>query len=485
MESKKASSKLSKTKNLELPIKRKAKSPAKSQTKKQKLKQKTELLNYGDLPINHHLKESISKVGLSDFSTTHSQLLSIAINRGNILCFLDNLPQRSTHIMVLATTLLDLLVVDKSKGIGVIVLTNSREKAAQYDEIAEELLEGLDFSHGIVVDGNNKKAESQKLTKIKGVLTATPERLLYHLITNAHFFEHSKLLILDDVSSGSDLEQTLKNIKSSLKAEIQTIIFSTQQCSDDGLPIIIQNLTRIGFGQENKDEVNPEISVEQGYVIVEPEHRLNLLYSFLKKHQDKKIMVFFNSSNSVKFHHDLLAHYELTSAELHGKLKSTQRESIYKDFSEAESGILLSTDVAVQGLRIPDVDWIIQYEQPESIKDYVRKIENASRINRPSKGLIFLQDHEMTFIQHLKNDFQFEYTKNKLVNIQAQTERLIEKAYDLHRLARDAYRAYILGYNSNPLKEIFNLNSLDISKAAKSFGFVNPPLVNLHKSKDD
>ena len=49
----------------------------------------------------------------------------------------------------------------------------------------------------------------------------------------------------------------------------------------------------------------------KGYVIVPSEKRFLLLFSFLKKYRKKKVMVFFSSCMSVKFHHELLNYIDL------------------------------------------------------------------------------------------------------------------------------------------------------------------------------
>lgn len=60
-----------------------------------------------------------------------------------------------------------------------------------------------------------------------------------------------------------------------------------------------------------------------------------------------------------------------------------------------------------------------------------------------------------------------------------QLERLIEKNYYLNRSAKDGYRAYLQAYASHSLKNVFNVNELDLQKVGKSFGFTVPPAVNL------
>ena len=58
------------------------------------------------------------------------------------------------------------------------------------------------------------------------------------------------------------------------------------------------------------DEATVE-GLEQGYVVCPAEKRFLLLFSFLKRNRKKKIMVFFSSCMSVKFHHELLNYIDL------------------------------------------------------------------------------------------------------------------------------------------------------------------------------
>ena len=57
---------------------------------------------------------------------------------------------------------------------------------------------------------------------------------------------------------------------------------------------------------------------------------------------------------------------------------------------------------------------------------------------------------------------EFDFPTSKISNVQSQLERLVEKNYYLHQSARDAYRCYLLAYNSHQLKEIFNVHRLDL-----------------------
>lgn len=62
-----------------------------------------------------------------------------------------------------------------------------------------------------------------------------------------------------------------------------------------------------------------------------------------------------------------------------------------------------------------------------------------------------------------------------------QLEKLIEQNYYLNKSAKEAYKCYVRAYDSHSLKEIFDVNTLDLVSVAKSFGFSAPPFVDLRK----
>lgn len=57
--------------------------------------------------------------------------------------------------------------------------------------------------------------------------------------------------------------------------------------------------------------------VFQGYVVCPSEKRFLLLFTFLKKNRKKKLMVFFSSCMSVKFHYELLNYIDLPVMAIH------------------------------------------------------------------------------------------------------------------------------------------------------------------------
>lgn len=240
----------------------------------------------------------------------------------------------------------------------------------------------------------------------------------------------------------------------------------------------------VGIEEQNKGGMATVEGLEQGYVVCPSEKRFLLLFTFLKKNRNKKVMVFFSSCMSVKFHSEILNYIDLPVMSIHGKQKQMKRTTTFFSFCNASSGILLCTDVAARGLDIPDVDWIVQYDPPDDPKEYIHRVGRTAR-GEGGKGhaLMILRPEEIGFLRYLKqanvplNEFEFSWTK--VSNIQAQLEKLMSKVYFLHMSALEAYKGYIRAYESHALKQIYDVSNLDLRGVALSFGLPIPPAIDI------
>jgi ATP-dependent RNA helicase DDX18/HAS1 len=169
---------------------------------------------------------------------------------------------------------------------------------------------------------------------------------------------------------------------------------------------------------------------------------------------------------------------------IHGKQKQTKRTTTFFQFCSAESGILLCTDVAARGLDIPRVDWIVQYDPPDDPKEYIHRVGRTARgEGGVGHALLVLRPEELGFLHYLKQAkvplLEFEFSWNKVANVQDQLEKLVGKNYFLNMSAKEAYKAYVRSYDSHSMKQIFDVSTLDLVTVAKSFGFSAPPFVDL------
>ncbi|KAE8686232.1 DEAD-box ATP-dependent RNA helicase 27 [Hibiscus syriacus] len=287
--------------------------------------------------------------------------------------------------------------------------------------VAKDLLKYHSQTLGLVIGGSSRRGEAERIVKGVNLLVATPGRLLDHLQnTKGFIYKNLKCLIIDEAD---------RILEANFEEEMKQIIKHLPKVTNEGL--------------------------QQGYCVVHSSKRFVLLYSFLKRNLSKKVMVF--------SHH-----------------KQQKRTTTFFDFCKAEKGILLCTDVAARGLDIPA--WI-------GFCSMILRMNQ--RVGRTARGegakgnaLLFLIPEELQFLRYLKAAKvpvkEYEFDEKKLANVQSHLEKLVANNYYLNKSAKDAYRSYILAYNSHSMKDIFNVHRLDLQAVAASFCFSCPPKVNLN-----
>ncbi|KAL2056864.1 hypothetical protein ABVK25_002603 [Lepraria finkii] len=396
---------------------------------------------------------------------------------------------KTLAFLIPAVEMLSALRFKPRNGTGVIVVSPTRELALQIFGVARELMANHSQTYGIVIGGANRRAEAEKLAKGVNLVIATPGRLLDHLQNTPGFvFKNIKALVIDEADRILEVgfEDEMRQIVRILpKEERQTMLFSATQTTK------VEDLARISLRSgplyinvDQKKEHSTVEGLEQGYVICDSDKRFLLLFSFLKKNLNKKVIVFFSSCNCVNYHSELLNYIDLPVLSLHGKQKQQKRTNTFFEFCNSSKGTLICTDVAARGLDIPSVDWIVQFDPPDDPRDYIHRVGRTARgSNGKGRSLMFLQPSEVGFLKHLKEArvplVEFEFPAKRIFNIQSQLEKLIGQNYYLNKSAKDGYRSYLQAYASHSLRSIFDVHKLDLVKVAKSFGFQTPPRVDI------
>ncbi|KAH8021648.1 hypothetical protein HPB51_016044 [Rhipicephalus microplus] len=341
---------------------------------------------------------------------------------------------KTLAFLIPAVELLYKLKFMPRNGTGALVIAPTRELAMQTFGVLQELLSGQNQTLGLIMGGTNRQSEASKLAKGVNFLVATPGRLLDHLQNTSEFvYKNLQCLIIDEADRILDIgfEEEVKQILRILPKRRQTMLFSA-------------TLTK-----KTEDLVKVALKSEPLYIGLD-EHKEQATVDGLEQ----------------------------------GKQKQAKRTTTFFQFCNAESGILLCTDVAARGLDIPEVDWIVQYDPPDDPKEYIHRVGRTAR-GEGGRGhaLLILRPEEVGFLRYLKVAKvplqEFEFSWAKIANIQPQLEKLISKNYYLHMSAKEAYKAYVRAYDSHHLKSIFDVNTLDLIQVAKSFGFLVPPNVDL------
>ncbi|EIN13591.1 DEAD-domain-containing protein [Punctularia strigosozonata HHB-11173 SS5] len=444
---------------------------------------------FSELDLSENTQNALKEMGFTHMTPIQEKSIPPLLTGKDVLGAARTGSGKTLAFLIPAIELLHRMKFKPRNGTGVIIVSPTRELALQIFGVAKELMAHHPQTFGIVMGGANRKAEVDKLQKGVNLLVATPGRLWDHLENTKGFvFRNLKCLVIDEADRILEVgfEEEMKKIINMIPNENrQSMLFSATQTTK------VQDLARISLRPgpllidvDHQEATSTVSTLSQGYVVCPSDRRFLLLFTFLKKNLKKKVIVFFSSCNSVKYHAELLNYIDVPVLDLHGKQKQQKRTNTFFEFMNAPAGILLCTDVAARGLDIPKVDWIVQYDPPDDPRDYIHRVGRTARAGKVGKSLLFLLPSELGFLRYLKEAKvplnEFTFPKERIANVQNQLEKLLTKNYFLHQSAKDGYRSYLQAYASYSLKKIFDVNQLDLVKVGKSFGFAVPPRVNLN-----
>ncbi|KAJ2878434.1 ATP-dependent RNA helicase, partial [Coemansia aciculifera] len=339
---------------------------------------------FDSVPLSEQTQRAIKEMGFSKMTEVQARTIPPLLAGRDVLGAAKTGSGKTLAFLIPAIELLSKLKFKPRNGTGAVIISPTRELALQIFGVARDLLQFHSQTFGIVIGGANRKAEADKLVKGVNLVIATPGRLLDHLQnTKGFIFKNLKTLVIDEADRilENGFEDEMKAIIKILpQEERQTMLFSATQTTK------VEDLARISLKQgplyinvdEGKEQATAE-GLEQGYVMCESDRRFLLLFTFLKRNLKKKVIVFFSSCNSVKYHAELLNYIDVPVLDLHGKQKQQKRTNTFFEFINADKGILLCTDVAARGLDIPAVDWIIQYDPPDDPRDYIHRVGRTAR----------------------------------------------------------------------------------------------------------
>lgn len=339
-------------------------------------------------------------------------------------------------------------------------------------QIDLELQKILKLFHYIVsstiMGGENAKKEKARLRKGCNILVCTPGRLLYHLQNTAGLkLDKLQHLIFDEADRMLDMgfEREMNDCLSFIKKKVTPKFLRPTEYGNyhsDSLHInfisatlspnvqrlgekLMAEFSQVGFDLKSKDSKQDTMigsipkQVEQYWVEIPTQYRLMYLLMFLFAHQDKKVIVFASTCETV----NLLAHIckvvdwrrcvnkrgreevvdmerdedaEVSATEwklfdgkvykLHGDMDHSERKVNFFGFDKAESSVLVCTDVASRGLDFKHVDWILQWDLSSNVKEYVNRVGRTARIASQGKSLCFVMPGEREYVAYVKQKFE-------------------------------------------------------------------------------
>lgn len=125
--------------------------------------------------------------------------------------------------------------------------------------------------------------------------------------------------------------------------------------------------------REKANQSTPKL-LQNYYMIVEPEQKLNCLLKFIESRDIQKAMLFLPTCACVEYWGEIFQNLlkSTTVLAIHGKM-TKQRNRVLEKFKELDNVILLCTDVMARGVDIPEMDWVLQWDPPSNAAAFIHR----------------------------------------------------------------------------------------------------------------
>lgn len=282
----------------------------------------------------------------------------------------------------------------------VLILTPTRELAAQVASNINDFAKYLDVTVLTLVGGGKQDVQAKKLKAGAHIIVATPGRLLEHLTACNLSLSGVECLVLDeadrilDMGFSADVQQILQAVNK----ERQNLLFSAT--FSDG----VKKLANVMLDKPQIISVNKQNStadtVTHTVYPVEQKRKRELLSELIGKQNWPQVLVFASTRESCD---ELVAELNLDgikSAVVHGDKAQGSRRRALREFTEGKVRLLVATEVAARGLDIPDLQYVVNYDLPFLAEDYVHRIGRTGRAGKSGMAISFVsREEERTLLE--------------------------------------------------------------------------------------
>ena len=366
-------------------------------------------MSFESLNLHPTILRAVLEAGYDTPTAVQAQAIPEALNGRDIMASAQTGTGKTAAFTLPALNLLATPHESKSRGPRILVLTPTRELAAQVNEAARKYGKYIRARTVSIVGGMPYPLQNKLLSQPLDILVATPGRFIDHLDRGRIDLSRLQMLVLDEADRMLDMGfmPDVERICEALPKERQTLLFSATL---DGIMHIgkqFQNnpLTIQVAGQKEK-----HANIEQRLHFVDDMNHKNKLLEHLLIAPDVNQAIIFTST---KRHADLLAEDLYAAghktAALHGDMTQGARNRTLTKLRHGDVKVLVATDVAARGIDVHGISHVINYDLPKFAEDYVHRIGRTGRANNSGIAISFASNVDRHLLRKIE-----QYTGQKL-----------------------------------------------------------------------
>ena len=361
------------------------------------------------LNLHPTLLRAVLEAGYTTPTAVQAQAIPDALKGRDIMASAQTGTGKTAAFTLPALNLLATPHASNSRGPRILVLTPTRELAAQVNEAARKYGKYIRARTVSIVGGMPYPLQNKLLSQPLDILVATPGRFIDHMERGRIDLSRLQMLVLDEADRMLDMGfmPDVEKICAALPKERQTLLFSATL---DGIGHIAKQFLNNPITLQVASQREKHANIEQRLHFVDDMTHKNKLLEHLLIAPDMNQAIIFTST---KRHADVLAEDLYAAghktAALHGDMTQGARNRTLTKLRHGDVKVLVATDVAARGIDVQGISHVINYDLPKFAEDYVHRIGRTGRANNKGTAISFASNMDRHLLRKIE-----QYTGQKL-----------------------------------------------------------------------
>jgi ATP-dependent RNA helicase RhlE len=371
-------------------------------------------MSFEALGLSASLLKAVEEKGYTQPSAIQEKAIPTILERKDVLASAQTGTGKTAGFMLPLLQILDESPRGKKRPIRALILTPTRELAAQIYEEALEYSTYLDIRSTVIFGGVNQNPQVARLRQGVDILIATPGRLL-DLQNQGHLtLSQVDVLVLDEADRMLDMGflRDIRKVLALVPNRKQNLLFSATFSKE------IKALAGTFLNNPILIEATPENTtaekVDQIMYEVDQGQKTALCIKLISDGDWSQVLIFTRTKHGANRLSQKLAQKDISSAAIHGNKTQNARTKALAGFKSGEIRVLVATDIAARGLDIPLLPHVINYELPNIPEDYVHRIGRTGRAGASGEAISFVSIDELDYVRGIEKLLGFKLEKEVL-----------------------------------------------------------------------
>lgn len=359
-------------------------------------------MTFKNLGLSNNLLKAIDKKGYTTPSPIQEKAIPPVLEGKDVLASAQTGTGKTAGFTLPLLHLLSEQKTLRHRPVRALILTPTRELAAQIFANVKEYSEFLDLRSAVIFGGVNQKPQIANLKRGMDVLVATPGRLLD--LHNQRFLSLDKveIFVLDEADRMLDMGflRDIERVMKLIPAKRQNLMFSATFSKD------IKKLAHGILNNPIQVEATPENTavevIKQKVYRVAKGKKTGLIIKLISDGNWQQVLVFTRTKHGANNLCKKMSSKGISAAAIHGNKSQGARTKALDGFKKGTLRVLVATDIAARGLDIPLLPHVINYEIPNIPEDYVHRIGRTGRAGASGEAVSLVSADETTYLKDIQ-----------------------------------------------------------------------------------